>query len=227
MPKPYQLTLERVLHGAGPAYTPQFLLEDIHATPGRRFTNFSGDLSGRWIGALSVASQTYGDSFPALHEVVKQTIALQHPAGFFGGAFHEELPDGNDLALLWGNGRLLVGLLEYYGLTQDAAVLHASKKLGDFLVRIAPRFNSQQMADAFSADHYASSYICWTQQTEGLAALYAVTKEDRYRQTCVAIASRISRRPGDHIHGYLTSLQLVFAALAPSKADGAASKTPI
>jgi hypothetical protein len=40
----YQLCLDRVLHGSGPAYTPDFLLEDIQATPGRRFTEFSGDL---------------------------------------------------------------------------------------------------------------------------------------------------------------------------------------
>lgn len=207
----YQLTLDRVLHGTGPSYTLDFLLEDVRATPGRRFTNFCGDLSGRWIGALAVSSRTFGQSFPTLHEVVKQTIALQHPEGYFGGKFQFEQPSDDDLALLWGNGRLLTGLLEYYQLTGDANVLAASRKLGDFLVRIAPRFNSQQMADAFSADHYASSYICWTQQTEGLAALYGVTRDEHYRQVCAAIASRIVRRPGDHVHGYLTSLRGVLA----------------
>src|ERR1700736_5951727 len=48
----YHHTLNRVLHGAEPAYTQEFLLEDLRGQPGRRFTNFSGDLSGRWIGAL-------------------------------------------------------------------------------------------------------------------------------------------------------------------------------
>ena len=203
----YRLTLNRVLQGTSPAYTSDFLLEDIKATQGRRFSNFCGDLSGRWIGALATSAKTFGESFPALHDVVKRTIALQHADGYFGGEFHFDQPDDNDLALLWGNGRLLVGLLEYFDLTGEADVLAASRKLGDFLVRIAPRFNSQQMADAFSADHYASSYICWTQQTEGLALLYAKTQDERYRQLCAAIASRISRRAGDHVHGYLTSLR--------------------
>jgi len=203
----YRLTLERVLHGTGPAYTPEFLLEDIRATPGRRFTNFSGDLSGRWIGALSTSAATFGESFPVLHEVVDRTIALQHPDGYFGGTFHYEAPDDDDLALLWGNGRLLVGLMEYYGLTQEPAVLASARKLGDFLIRIAPRFNSPQMVAVFSADHFASSYICWTQQTEGLAALYTVTRNERYRDLCAEISSRIQRRPGDHVHGYLSSLR--------------------
>lgn len=203
----YRLTLNRVLSGQGPAYTPDFLLEDILATPGRRFTNFSGDLSGRWIGALSTSARVFGDSFPSLREVVRRVISNQHQDGYFGSTFHYDHPDDNDLALLWGNGRLLVGLMEYYALTGDPDVLVSAKRLGDFLLRIAPLFNSQAMADAFSADHYASSYICWTQQTEGLAALYAITRDDRYRDLCVAISRRIERRPGDHVHGYLSSLR--------------------
>jgi DUF1680 family protein len=203
----YRLTLGRVLNGTGPAYTPDFLLEDILATPGRRFTNFSGDLSGRWIGALSASATMFGESFPSLHEVVRRVIAAQHLDGYFGCTFHFDNPDDNDLALLWGNGRLLVGLMEYYALTSGADVLIAAKRLGDFLIRIAPHFNSQAMAEAFSADHYASSYICWTQQTEGLAALYAVTRDDRYRDLCATISHRIERRPGDHVHGYLSSLR--------------------
>jgi len=203
----YHLTLDRVLHGRNPEYTADFLLEDILATSGRRFTNFSGDLSGRWIGALATSASVFGDSFPRLDEVVRGVIAHQHPDGYFGSTFHYDHPDDNDLALLWGNGRLLVGLMEYHALTNDPDVFSSARRLGDFLIRIAPRFNSQAMADAFNADHFASSYVCWTQQTEGLAGLYAVTRDDRYRDLCAAIASRIERRPGDHVHGYLTSLR--------------------
>ncbi|MGA2848438.1 MAG: beta-L-arabinofuranosidase domain-containing protein [Terracidiphilus sp.] len=203
----YRLTRDRVLKGTGPAYTPEFLLADVQGIPERRFTNFCGDTSGRWIGALSACSRSFGEEFPLLHDVVKRTIALQHEDGYFGGMFHYEQPNDDDLALLWGNGRLLVGLMEYYALDRDAAVLGAARKLGDFLLRIAPQFNSQAMADAFSAEHYASSYICWTQQTEGLAALYAATRDERYRELCAEISKRISRRPGDHVHGHLTSLR--------------------
>ena len=203
----YRLTLNRVLTGSNPAYTREFLLKDLTGAPGRRFTNFSGDLSGRWIGALASCAAQFGESFPALAPFVRDAIALQKPEGWFGKSFNRENPNDDDLALLWGDGRLLVGLMEYQQLQPDLAVLAAARRLGDFLIAIAPLYNSKQMADAFSAEHYASSYICWTQQTEGLALLYAATKDARYRDLCAAISERAERRPGDHVHGYLCSLR--------------------
>ena len=203
----YHLTLNRVLRGAQPAYTQEFLLADLRGEPGRRFTNFSGDLSGRWIGALAACSASFGEDFPVLDEFVKKALPLQHPEGYFGKNFNAEHPGDDDLALLWGNGRLLVGLMEYYAIRHDPATLVAARKLGDFLAGIGPRFNSQQMAEDFGAGHFATSYICWTQQTEGLADLYAETKEAKYRDLCADISARIERRPGDHVHGYLCSVR--------------------
>ena len=203
----YQLTLHRVLHGTAPAFTEDFLLQDVRPTPGRRFTEYSGDLSGRYIGALATAARVYGTNFPNLDALVPKVIALQKPDGYFGSAFHYDKPTDNDLALLWGNGRLLVGLLEYYRYKPDPSVLASSQRLGDFLLRIAPLMLSQNIRDEFGAAHFASSYICWTQQTEGLANLYVATKDDRYRHLAEQIAAVIERRPGDHVHGYLTSLR--------------------
>ena len=203
----YKVTLHRVLSGTAPAYTEEFLLADVRPTSGRRFTEYSGDLSGRYIGALATAARVYGTPFPRLDALVTKVIALQKPDGYFGSSFHYEKPTDNDLALLWGNGRLLVGLLEYYRYKPDPAVLAACKKLGDFLVRISPLMLSKQIRDEFGAAHFASSYICWTQQTEGLANLYLVTHDERYRKLTEEIAQVIERRPGDHVHGYLTSLR--------------------
>lgn len=203
----YRLTLNRVLHGSGPSYTPELLIADIRATPGRRFTNFSGDVSGRWIGALSTASEVYGEQFPDLDAFVRQVVALQHKEGYFGAIYHFDAPDDEDMALLWGNGRLLIGLMEYYNLTKQQYVLTSAKQLGDFLVRLGPKFNSAEMSSAFDAAHFATSYICWTQQTEGLAALYAATQDKRYLDLTAEISKRIERRPGDHVHGYLCSLR--------------------
>ena len=213
----YHHTLQRVLHGSGPAYTSDFLVEDLRGVPSRRFTNFSGDLSGRWIGALAASSDSFGEQFPALDEFVKRAIPLQHAEGFFGKSFDAEHPGDDDLALLWGNGRLLVGLMEYYALRPDLPVLAAARKLGDFLVGIGPKFNSPQMAQDFGAGHFATSYICWTQQTEGLAALYAATKDNNYRDLCADISARMERRPGDHVHGYLCSVRGTLALYEATK----------
>ena len=203
----YRLTLERVLHGTSPAYNEEFLLADVRPTPERRFTEYSGDLSGRYIGALATAAKVYRTSFPELDRLVPKVLELQKPDGYFGGAFHFDKPDDDDLALLWGNGRLLVGLLEYHSYQAESTVLNACERLGAFLLRIAPLMLSKSVRDEFGAAHFASSYICWTQQTEGLADLFSVTGDRRYRLLAQQIAAVIERRPGDHVHGYLTSLR--------------------
>lgn len=203
----YELTLHRVLSGDLPAYTEEFLLADVRPVPERRFTEYSGDLSGRYIGALATATQVYGRKFPGLDALVEKTVALEKPDGYFGSTFHYDRPTDQDLALLWGNGRLLVGLIEYYRLNQSASVLEACRRLGDFLLRVGPLMLSKETRDAFGAQHFASSYICWMQQTEGLANLYMVTRDDRYRKLAEEIAAVIERRPSDHVHGYLTSLR--------------------
>ncbi len=203
----YEITLQRVLSGTSPAYTREFLLADVRPTSERRFTEYSGDLSGRYIGALATAARVYRTSFPGLDSLVESIVALQKPDGYFGSEFHSRKPTDQDLALLWGNGRLLVGLLEYYRYKPSESVLAACTRLGDFLVRISPLMLSEEIRNEFGAAHFASSYICWTQQTEGLANLYQATGDTRYKVLVEAIAAVIERRPGDHVHGYLTSLR--------------------
>jgi len=203
----YELTLRRVLNGDSPAFTDEFLLADVRPSAERRFTDFSGDTSGRYIGALASATRVYGEEFQGLDGLVAKVIALQKPDGYFGSTFHYDRPTDEDLALLWGNGRLLVGLLEYYRIRPSTSVLTACKGIGDFLVRLGPLMLSERIRQEFGAQHFASSYICWTQQTEGLANLYEVTQDTRYRKLAEEIAEVIQRLPGDHVHGYLTSLR--------------------
>ncbi|MDE3202321.1 MAG: glycoside hydrolase family 127 protein [Acidobacteriota bacterium] len=207
-----QLTLDRVLHGKAPEFTQDFLLADLKPVAVRRFTEYSGDLSGRYIGAMATVARINGwDPKGAqalqLDRLVNSALALQKPEGYFGAGFDAGKPGDNDMALLWGNGRLLVGLLEYYSWKPRPEVLIAAGRLGDFLVRIGPMMLSAEMREAFGAQHFASSYVCWMQQTEGLALLYRATKDERYRKLAEQTAAVIERRPSDHVHGYLTSLR--------------------
>jgi len=110
----YELTLDRVLRGGPPAYNDDFVLADAVPQHVRRFTEFSGDVSGRYIGALAVASQFSGKNFPELDRVVGKLLKLQKEDGHFGEPFSDGAIANRDMALLWGNGRLLIGLLEYY-----------------------------------------------------------------------------------------------------------------
>jgi len=100
----YELTLNRVLQGEAPAYSEEFLLADVRPEPVRRFTKYSGDLSGRYIGALATSARTSGRSFPGLDTLVAKVIAMQKPDGYFGAGFNYDNPTDEDLALLWAMG---------------------------------------------------------------------------------------------------------------------------
>ena len=107
----YMLTLKRVLSGGEPAYTEKFILADLRPVAERRFTEYSGDVSGRYIGALATAARVYGTQFPKLDALVEKAIGLQKPDGYFGKEFHFDKPTDADLALLWATGGCWWGLL--------------------------------------------------------------------------------------------------------------------
>ncbi len=133
----FNLTAKRVLKDGPPVFDENFILADADAKPGRRFTEFSGDVSGRYIGALALASRQTGERYPILDRVVAGAVKLQQADGHFGAALSTGKVQDSDMATLWGNGRMLIGLLEYYDLTHRADALAAARKLGDFYVKAA------------------------------------------------------------------------------------------
>jgi DUF1680 family protein len=206
-----QLTKTRVLEGSAPRFDERFILADASAQPGRRFTEFSGDVSGRYIGALSALASYSGERYAVLDRVVDGAIRVQQPDGHFGAALSSGPVVDSDMATLWGNGRMLIGLLEYYALTHRAEALGAARKLGDFLVAAAPRFNSAQVREAYNGEKFAVGYICWTNALEGVVELYRVTKDERYLALARSIAERTDRHPAQHSHGFLTTVRGVVA----------------
>jgi DUF1680 family protein len=203
----FDLTLNRVLSGGPPRFDEGFVVADAAPQATRRFTNFSGDVSGRYIGALAAASRHTGQMFPRLDAIVAKTIVLQKPDGHFGAAFSTDKVTNDDMAMLWGNGRLLIGLLEYYSTAPRPEVLAAARRLGDFLVRQAPRFNSDAVRSEYNGEKFAVGYICWTSTLEGVVELYRVTNDGRYLSLAREIAARTGRHPSQHSHGFLTTLR--------------------
>lgn len=203
----FDLTLNRVLSGGPPRFDEAFVIADAAPVSTRRFTNFSGDVSGRYIGALAAAARHTGQRFPHLDDIVTKTIALQKPDGHFGGAFSTGKVTNDDMAILWGNGRLLIGLLEYQALYPRAEVLASARRLGDFLVAQSPRFNSHAVRTEYNGEKFAVGYICWTSTLEGVVELYRVTNDARYLALAREIAARTDRHPSQHSHGFLTTLR--------------------
>jgi DUF1680 family protein len=202
-----ELTLERVRHGGPPLYSDDFVLADAVPQHVRRFTEFSGDVSGRYLGALAVVAQFSGKELPELDRVAAKVLPLQKADGHFGDPFSTGAVTNSDMALLWGNGRMLIGLLEYYRLKPDPAVLGCAHRLGDWFVKLAPRLNDPAVRERFSGDQVAVGYICWTQIIEGLVELNRVTHEEKYLRLAGQIAENTHRYAKEHSHGFVSALR--------------------
>ncbi len=202
----YERTLERVLYGAGPRYDAELLTADVIPNPVRRFTSFSGDLSGRYLGALAAS----GRPAPA-PTLLPRLLEHQRPDGRFGDPLSPSGANADDMARLWGAGRMLIGLVELHQASGSPQALQAARKLGDWLVAHGPRFNAESVRLEFYSGKLATGYICWTQNIEGLVALAQAVDDDRYLALARELAERTERRPGQHSHGWLTSMRGILA----------------
>ncbi len=201
------LSFDRVRHGGPPEYTDAFLLADAAPKHVRRFTEFSGDVSGRYIGALASVAQQGDRAVPELERVVAELVLLQKPDGHFGDPFSTGAVTRSDMALLWGNGRLLIGLLEHNRFKPSERVRNCARKLGDCFVNLGPRLNDPKVREEYSGDQVAVGYICWTQIIEGLVELNRVTHDARYLKLAGEIAANTFRHPKQHSHGFVTALR--------------------
>ena len=201
-----ELARDRMLDGRVPEFTEDFILADVALRPDypRRFANYSGDLSGRVIGALADHAK------PFLDGLVVRLLEYQKPDGRFGSTDLRYLPDeiGLDhMALLWGNGRLLVGLLEYHAVDPDEAVLAASRRLGDFLLSVHDGCADARVADNVK-DLGAAGMVCFSQLNEGLVLLAQATGDRRYLDGAAKTQAWLPNERGkQHSHGYLTTLR--------------------
>ncbi|OFY66037.1 MAG: hypothetical protein A2V64_03265 [Bacteroidetes bacterium RBG_13_43_22] len=190
-----------------PVFTKDFILADVNLNPDnpRRFLNYSGDLSGRYVEALSSCSEKYSDK---LDEIVKDILQFQQPDGHFGDPlliFSEDLINKEHMPLLWGNGRLLAGLLEYYRKTGNNEVLDAAVKLGDFFTGCYKEVTPAvvRRLEGLGAD----GIICFTQYVEPLVMLSEITGDKKYAEVASQVYPVLPQRGTLHSHGYLTTLR--------------------
>lgn len=201
------LTADRMLRGRTPEYSDEMVLADIRVDMRRRFAEWSGDVSGRYLGCLALMPT--GDCDTRLPRLAREIVAGQKPDGRFGKtelAFTTEAVSKPHMSLLWGNGRLLVGLVEYHDATGDVQVLAAAKRLGDFLVSMKDAYFPTQVREK-SVGWGAPGHICFTQCNEGLAMLGARTRDRKYLKAAAEIGSQLDVRGKQHTHGYLCTLR--------------------
>lgn len=214
------LTARRLTATGTPAFSEPFILADVTLDAQRRFFNFSGDLSGRYVEALA-ALPPAGRSAQDLAPLVRAILACQRPDGRFGRtdlAFSAEEIGNEHMALLWGNGRLLTGLLASHTATGDPSALAAARRLAAFLLGVREAARRPEVMKRVEGQG-AFGFICFTQLAEGLARLGEATGESRYFDAARGIVPLLPPRGVQHSHGYLSTLR---GALALHEATGEA-----
>ncbi|HXK08388.1 MAG TPA: beta-L-arabinofuranosidase domain-containing protein [Vicinamibacteria bacterium] len=202
------LTARRLTSAGSPAYTEPFILADVTLDPERRFWDFSGDLSGRYVEALA-ALPPAGRSARDLEPLVRAILANQRPDGRFGRsdlAFTAQETGREHMALLWGNGRLLVGLMAYHEATGDGAALAAARRLAGFLLGVRESARAPEVMRRVEGQG-AFGFICFTQLAEGLVRLGRATGDRRAFDAAAEIVPLLPPRGVQHSHGYLTTLR--------------------
>jgi len=200
----------RRLTGPGfPAYSRRMVLADVQLDPEypRLYSEFSGDVSGRYLEALTALPPPGGAA--QIDELARDIVRAQRPDGRFGDAalaFTAADIGKPHMALLWGNGRLLVGLMTYAEARGDRAVLDAARRLGDFLVRVREQCSVPAVVKRLEG-FGAHGFICFTQLIEGLVMLGGATKQRSYIDAARGIAPLLPPRGVQHTHGFLSTLR--------------------
>ncbi|MGV3719740.1 MAG: beta-L-arabinofuranosidase domain-containing protein [Actinomycetota bacterium] len=210
------LILNRLTGTGFPEYTAEFILADVKLDPAypRLYDSFSGDISGRYIEALALCPTA---DAARLADLVRELIQHQKPDGRFGDAgisFTAAEIGKPHMALLWGNGRLLAGLVTYHAAYPSEPVLAAAVRLGDFLLQVREDCAAPGVADRLEGLG-AHGLICFTQLIEGLVLLGQATGDTRYLDAAREIAPSLPPRGIQHTHGYLSTLRgvvLLYAA---------------
>jgi DUF1680 family protein len=197
--------------GESPLDKVDFILDDLTLKQHRRFAEYSGDISGRWIGAAAFLMPRYPKPFAAFSEVMSQIPTLQKGDGHFGvDQDLEKLVRTRDMPILWGNGRILLGLVEVFERTGSQTALDAAKKLGDYFLATDPVFNRAENFQGVGGDLADGFGTCYFSCIEGLVALARVTENQRYLEQAKrigALALTVDHFDGLHSHGRLCAVR--------------------
>ena len=165
------------------AFDDDFVLEDVAHLPGynRQFEDWTGDISGRYIGALALAHTYTGEDHSRLHRVARGAIRYQRDNGIIGS---DMAASETEFRVMWGQTRILLGLTEYCSVFAAPDVLAAVSRLASYFVQSIPYWSAP-------AIRRHTHFPFYTQVTEGLIALYNLTREPALLETARQIADLV------------------------------------
>jgi len=213
-------TLERLKRAYGRLCSPplddlDFVLSDVHFKYTRRFTNYSGDISGRMLGALNACEAVLGTKVPMIDRLLAGFKKHQKPDGHFGADqnLDAEINQHRDMALLWGNGRLLLAMAERLARRPNAELRAMAIRLGDYMISTRKYYGKRENFEGVGGVRASGFTTCYPSLIDGLAALGEVTGEKRFVDEARFIARLSLLDRGfakHHSHGRLTAYRGMF-----------------
>jgi DUF1680 family protein len=188
-----------------------FIVDDVALKQHRKFAEYSGDISGRWVGAAAFLAPQFPNDFTLLPQVLAEFPKYQKPDGHFGA--DQQLPQLNrahDMPILWGNGRLLIGLVELYDQTGNSNALAMARKMGDYYLATDSVYDQPANLTAVGGSYADGFVTCYFSGIEGLVGLGRITKDPRYVQEAeriAALALSVTRFDKLHSHGRLCAMR--------------------
>ena len=188
----------------------QFVLADVHFHLNRRFTNYSGDISGRMLGSLTAAGPSIGQNTSMTDILADSFPYHQHPDGHFGARQNlaESIDQTRDMPILWGNGRLLLALAQQCRQNPNPKLLTTAKRLGEYVISTRPYYGLKENFERVGGTYASGFTTCYPSLIDGLVTLGRVTGEKRFYDEARFIAklSLLDKEfKGRHSHGRLVA----------------------
>ena len=188
-----------------PLDSTEFVLSDLHFHLKRRFTEYSGDISGRMLGALSEAQGLVKSDSPMLATLLEEIPKLQKADGHFGVEqdLAHDVNQERDMPILWGNGRLLLALAQHSRRHSDAKLLTTACTLGDYIISTRAYFGKEENFTQVGGLYASGFTTCYPSLIDGLTALAQVSGQSKYYDEARFIG-RLSLldRAFDHHHSH-------------------------
>lgn len=187
----------------------EFIIQD--ALPDQKririHQRFNGDISGRYLGLFSQAARYRDYEEPLLRRHAERLFAAQNEDGSFGYRIGREV----FFPKIYGNGRMLLGLTQYYRLTGDPRALRAAHGLLGYY---------RTIHEGALAHEDPRSQAFYFQALDGMVSLYALAPDDELKHTINSIADAVWDEPQNHAHSYLTTLRALanWQLIAPDPA---------
>lgn len=188
----------------------EFVLSDVGFQMKRRFTEYSGDISGRMLGALQAAAPLLDTESSMAAQLASELAGYQKADGHFGADqdLSGEVNQTRDMPILWGNGRLLLALCERQRIKPDPKLLAVARRIGDYAISTRPYYGKRENFEQVGGAYSSGFTTCYPSLIDGLAALAEVTGEAKYAEEgrFIARLSLLDRAfEKHHSHGRLTA----------------------